>query len=118
MSVVTSAGSRVSAVFDCRVPSAIEAARLFKKVYLAEAELENIFSSISDMVFMTDNDYTIKNVNQAVVNKIGLPRERIVGSKCFKIFHGTDEPWPRCPHHKTSATSNQAYVRDICATDM
>ena len=25
----------------------------------------------------------------------------IVGKKCYKIFHGTDEPWKTCPHHKS-----------------
>ena len=90
--------------FADQVASAIEAARLFQQVSLAEAELENIFSSISDMVYMTDRDFTIKNVNQAVMDKVGLSREQIIGRKCFKIFHGMDEPWPMCPHHKTVET--------------
>ncbi len=87
--------------FADQVASAIENARLFQKVSLAEAELENIFSSISDMVFLTDKDCVIKSVNQAVVNKIGLPRQQIVGQMCYKIFHGTEEPWQECPHHRT-----------------
>jgi PAS domain S-box-containing protein len=87
--------------FADQVSSAIENARLFQKVSLAEAELENIFSSISDMIFLTEKDYTIKNVNQAVINKIGLPREQIVGEKCYRIFHGTEEPLHSCPHHTT-----------------
>ena len=87
--------------FSDQVASAIENARLFQKVSQAEAELENIFSSISDMVFLTEKDYTIKSINQAVVNKIGLPREKIVGQKCYRIFHGTEEPLESCPHHKT-----------------
>jgi PAS domain S-box-containing protein len=90
--------------FSDQVASAIEAARLFQKVSLAEAELENIFRSISDMVFITDPDYVIKNVNQAVVDKIGKDREEILGQKCYRIFHGMDEPWPACPHHKTIET--------------
>ncbi|HEB01763.1 MAG TPA: PAS domain S-box protein, partial [Nitrospirae bacterium] len=87
--------------FSDQVASAIENAKLFQKVSQAEAELENIFSSISDMVFLTEKDYTIKNINQAVVDKIGLPREEIVGEKCYRIFHGTEEPLQSCPHHKT-----------------
>jgi PAS domain S-box-containing protein len=87
--------------FSDQVASAIEAARLFQKVSLAEAELENIFRSISDMVYITDTDYVIKNVNQAVVEKIGKGRDEIVGQKCYRIFHGKDEPLESCPHHKT-----------------
>lgn len=90
--------------FADQVASAIEAARLFQQVSLAEAELENIFSSISDMVYMTDTNYTIKSVNQAVADKVGMRKEQIVGQKCYKIFHGMDEPWSMCPHHKTVET--------------
>jgi PAS domain S-box-containing protein len=90
--------------FADQVASAIESARLFQQVSLAEAELENIFSSISDMVFFTSKDYTIKNINQAVADKIGKKEEEILGRKCYEIFHGLDEPWPMCPHHKTVET--------------
>jgi PAS domain S-box-containing protein len=90
--------------FADQVASAIEAARLFQKVSLAESELENIFSSISDMVFFTDDSYTIKNINRAVTEKLGMSEKEIVGQKCFKMFHGMDEPWPMCPHHKTVET--------------
>ena len=42
--------------FSDQVASAVEGARLFEKVSLAEAELENIFRSISDMVYLTDKE--------------------------------------------------------------
>lgn len=98
--------------FADQVASAIEAARLFQKVSLAEAELENIFGSISDMVFFTEKDYTVKKVNQAVADKIGMPQEDIVGRKCYEVFHGMDEPWHQCPHHKTVETM-KAYVEEL-----
>jgi PAS domain S-box-containing protein len=98
--------------FSDQVASAIEAARLFHKVSLAEAELENIFRSISDMVFITGKDYTLKNVNQAVLDRLGIPRESVVGHKCYKVFHGMDEPWHKCPHHKTVETM-KAYVEEL-----
>ncbi|GAB4390804.1 MAG: hypothetical protein Kow0025_25310 [Thermodesulfovibrionales bacterium] len=98
--------------FADQVASGIEAARLFEQVSLAEAELENIFRSISDMVFFTDKEYTIRNVNQAVADKIGMKTEDIVGQKCYRIFHGMDEPWHMCPHHKTVETM-KAYVEEL-----
>ncbi|TAL28114.1 MAG: PAS domain S-box protein [Nitrospirae bacterium] len=98
--------------FANQVASAIESARLFEKVSRAEAELENIFRSISDMVYITDKDYTIKNINKAVADKIGMPAEEIVGRKCYEIFHGMDEPWTECPHHKT-VTTMKAYIEEI-----
>lgn len=90
--------------FSDQVASAIEGARLFEKVSLAEAELENIFRSITDMMYLTDRDYTLKNVNEAVIKKVGKPREEIIGKKCYQVFHGMDEPWPMCPHHNTLET--------------
>ncbi len=98
--------------FSNQVASAVESARLFEKVSRAEAELENIFRSISDMVYITDKDYTIKNINKAVADRIGRPVEEIIGSKCYKVFHGMDEPWAECPHHKT-VTTMKAYIEEV-----
>ncbi|HIJ59962.1 MAG TPA: PAS domain S-box protein [Nitrospirae bacterium] len=75
--------------FTSQIASAIENARLFERVYQAEKELENIFESISDMLYVTDTDYIIKSVNQAVVNKIGKPKKEIIGKKSFEIFSDT-----------------------------
>ncbi len=90
--------------FSSHIASAIENARLFENVTLAQAELKNIFESISDMVYYTDEDLVIRRVNQAVIDKIGKPEEDIIGKKCFQIFHGKDEPWDMCPHFKSVET--------------
>jgi PAS domain S-box-containing protein len=98
--------------FADQVASAIEAARLFTKVSLAEAELENIFSSISDMVYFTDMDYTIRNVNQAVLDRLQLEKEDVVGRKCYQVFHGMDRPLSSCPHHNT-VEALTPFVREV-----
>jgi len=98
--------------FANHVASAIENARLFEKVSMAEAELENIFESISDMVYFNDKDFTIKKVNRAVEKKIGLPEQEIIGKKCYEVFHGTNEPCPKCPHAKTIKTG-KSYVEEL-----
>lgn len=98
--------------FSNHVATAVESAKLFEQVSLAEAELENIFRSITDMVYFTDMDYTIKSVNKAVENKLGLDKKEIIGKKCYEIFHGMKEPWPRCPHHKT-VESKTSYVEEL-----
>ncbi|MGE5894852.1 MAG: PAS domain S-box protein [bacterium] len=98
--------------FADQVAAAIEGARLFEQVKLAETELENIFESISDMVYFTTRDYVIKNINRAVADRLGKSPEEIVGKKCYEVFHGMDKPWTQCPHHKTVETM-QAYVEEI-----
>ena len=98
--------------FSSHIASAIENARLFENVSLARAELKNIFESITDMVYFTDNDFTIKRINQAVIKRIGKPEEEIIGKKCYEIFHGMDKPWDACPHAK-SVNSKQSFIGEI-----
>ena len=98
--------------FTSHIASAIENARLFEEISLAQSELQNIFESISDMLYFNDKDYTIRHVNQAVIARIGKPEEEIVGKKCYEIFHGRSEPWDQCPHHQTISTK-KAYVGEI-----
>ena len=98
--------------FSSHISSAIENARLFENVSLARSELRNIFESITDMVYFTDSDYTIKRINQAVVRKTGLPEAEILGKKCYEIFHGKDEPLKACPHF-TSFETREPCVREL-----
>jgi len=90
--------------FSDQMASAVENARLFEHVAQAEQELENIFESISDLVYFTRSDYTIKKVNKAVLARVGKPLESIIDKKCYEIFHGTGQPLANCPHHKTIET--------------
>jgi PAS domain S-box-containing protein len=100
------------ASFSNQIASAIESARLFEQVTMAEQQLENIFESISDMVYFVDKDYEIKNINRAVSSKVGLPQSEIIGRKCYDIFHGVKEPLQRCPHHKT-VNEKKAYIEEL-----
>jgi PAS domain S-box-containing protein len=98
--------------FSNHVASAIENARLFERVRLAEQELENIFESISDMVYFVTEDYVIKNINQAVSKRLGKSPKEIIGKKCYEIFHGTHQPQAACPHQKT-VESREAFVQEF-----
>ena len=79
--------------FSNHVASAIENARLFEQVKMAEQQLENIFESMSDMVYFNSKDYEIKSVNKAVCSKLGLSPGEIIGRKCYEVFHGMKEPY-------------------------
>lgn len=98
--------------FSSHIASAIENARLFENIALAQSELKNIFESISDMVYYTDKDSTIRRINEAVVRKIGKPEHEIIGKKCYEIFHGKKEPWDKCPHSRV-LKSNKPFVGEI-----
>jgi len=90
--------------FTSHIAGAIENARLFEEVSLAQSELQNIFESISDMLYFNDRDYTIRHVNQAILKRLGKAEDEIIGKKCYEVFHGRSEPWDRCPHQKTLST--------------
>lgn len=98
--------------FASHIASAIENAKLFEEVSLARAELDNIFESITDMVYFNDRDFTIRHVNQAVLKRTGKSAEEIIGKKCYEVFHGLDKPWESCPHSKTIETK-KASVEEI-----
>jgi PAS domain S-box-containing protein len=103
---------RFITAFSNHVASAIENARLFEQVKLTEQELENIFESISDMVYFVNKDYVIKNINKAVCKRLDKPAEEIIGKKCYEVMHGTNEPWHRCPHQKTVETK-MSFVEEV-----
>jgi PAS domain S-box-containing protein len=98
--------------FTSHIASAIENARLFEDVSLAQSELKNIFESITDMVYYTDQDFNLISINQAVVNKFKKPFEEIIGKKCFAMFHGSDAPPESCPHARSIRTRKSA-VKEV-----
>jgi PAS domain S-box-containing protein len=109
---ITEEDMRFLTAFSNNVASAIENARLFERVKLTEQELENIFESISDMVYFVTGDYIVKNINKAVSKRLGKPPGEIIGRKCYEVFHGTDKPWPGCPQHK-SIEKREAFVEEV-----
>jgi PAS domain S-box-containing protein len=109
---VTEEDMRFLSAFSNHVAAAIENARLFEQVKLTEQELENIFESISDMVYFVTEDYVVKNINKAVSLRLGKPPEEIIGKKCYEVFHGTKEPLAECPHQKT-VQKREAFVEEV-----
>jgi signal transduction histidine kinase len=41
-----------------------------------------------------------------------MPSEQIIGRKCYELFHGMNEPYKKCPHHKTVNTK-KAYIEEL-----
>jgi len=94
--------------FANQVATAIESARLYEQIALAEEELANIFESIPDMVFFIGSDYRIRKINKAVCKRLGKQPEEIIGEKCYKVLHGMSGPWEECPHHTTIESSEES----------
>lgn len=100
---ITDEDMRFLTAFSNQAASAIENAQLFEKVAGAEAELRNIFDSITDMVFFSDIDFVIKKVNKMVLEKLRASEEDIIGKRCYEVFPCSG-PKPGCPHLETLKT--------------
>ncbi len=70
--------------------------KLFDQVLEGKRDWENTFDSIKDLVSIHDVDSNITRCNKALADKLNAKPEDIVGEKCFKIFHGRNEPLSGC----------------------
>lgn len=61
-----------------------------------ENEWEKTFNAIDDWICMIDLDSTIRRTNAAAEKYFGGTLE-LIGKKCCKLVHGTDEPLDECP---------------------
>jgi PAS domain S-box-containing protein/putative nucleotidyltransferase with HDIG domain len=71
---------------------------------LAAQEWEETFNSITDMISIQDKDSHIVRANKAFTDRLGMKSNDINGRKCYEIVHGTNVPWPDCPHQKCIAS--------------
>jgi len=74
------------------------------KIKQAYEEWKRTFDAISDFAFIVDRDYRLVRVNKAVCDALRKEPKELIGKRCFEAVHGTDKPWPNCPHTKTLAT--------------
>ena len=75
-----------------------------KSIEHAIFEWENTFDAIDDLISVQDTDFNIIRANMAVARKFNMDIRDIPGKKCYKIFHGTEEPPKICPCCKSMET--------------
>jgi PAS domain S-box-containing protein len=88
--------------------AAIANAQLFEQVARGKAEWEHTFGSIPELVAVMDAEHRLVRVNRAMVERLGMAPESLVGQRCYAVMHGTDAPWPGCPHAQALATGKPA----------
>jgi len=74
-----------------------ERKRAEEALLLSAARWQGTFDAISDIVCILSVDHEFIEINEAGVSALGLPREAIIGRKCFELVHGTNAPIPECP---------------------
>ena len=66
----------------------------------ASRQWSKTFNTISDFVSVHDKDMKLVRVNKALADFVGKDAEELIGQYCYEIMHGTQNPWPGCPHVK------------------
>ena len=75
-----------------------------EKIKKASEEWEKTFDAITDFVFTVNKDYRLVRVNRALCDILKKEPKELTGKHCFEVMHGTDKPWPNCPHKKMLTT--------------
>ena len=68
---------------------------------------EKTFDAVPDLIAIIDRDYRIVRVNKAMVEKLGVAPEAVIGAACYEYIHGTKEPPEFCPHSKLLADGRE-----------
>jgi PAS domain S-box-containing protein len=68
-----------------------------KTAKLANTELTQIFETAADAMRLVDRDFNVLRVNETFLDLSGMPRDRIIGKKCFEVLHGPLCGTPGCP---------------------
>ncbi|HRZ86322.1 MAG TPA: PAS domain S-box protein [bacterium] len=69
----------------------------------AADEWNRTFDAMSDLIFIQDNGHTILRCNSAFAAAMGMPRDAVVGKKCYELVHKLSSHWHDCPFEKTKA---------------
>ncbi|MGC2062934.1 MAG: PAS domain S-box protein [Thermodesulfovibrionales bacterium] len=76
----------------------------------AAREWKTSFDAMADGVSIHDGDYTIVNANLSLCRMIGKAPEEVIGTKCYKLFHGKDTPIEGCPFERLIKTKEKEFA--------
>jgi PAS domain S-box-containing protein len=86
--------ARIEALLRMRM----QALQLEQHARIMEIELGTLFESIAHPIVVISPDFEILHANkhaQKIFREQGI--ENAIGEKCYKVFHGRDEPVENCP---------------------
>ena len=70
--------------------------RVEEELRAAKDEVDQIFHTAADGMRIIDKNFTILRTNETFASMVGIPREDIVGCKCYDIFKGSSCHTPNC----------------------
>lgn len=77
---------------------------------------EQTFNSVQDAIFVVDKKCRIQRLNRAASELFKLPGDEVIGTPCYRLIHGSDQPPDYCPGRLTLASGRpgQAELIDSC----
>jgi PAS domain S-box-containing protein len=92
------------------VPSDITEGKKAKEAVKASLDRwQTTFDAIPDIVCVISNEHTFLEINMAGALALHLPREEILGKKCYELVHGTEAALPVCPCTLTLETGMEGF---------
>jgi diguanylate cyclase (GGDEF)-like protein/PAS domain S-box-containing protein len=76
-------------------------------LFQTKSDWEDTFNTITDMITIHDREFNIIRANKAAEEILGLPLLEKTNLKCFKFYHGTDNPPEKCVSCKSLETGDQ-----------
>lgn len=73
-------------------------------------EWETTFNSISDMIFIQDNDFFILRANRSFAEFLHRTPEECVGKKCHQLLHNLNNSHSSCPCQQVQKTKKTVTV--------
>ena len=70
----------------------------FETVTRSQKEWMGTFDSITDMIFISDVNFTIIRANRAFAEYFEMTPRQVIYKKCFELFNMTELRYSACPH--------------------
>jgi PAS domain S-box-containing protein len=77
-----------------------EKKRMQDQILRAKTEWELTFDAVPDLIAIIDRRNHILQVNKAMTERLGVPREDMIGHACYEVVHHTMIPPGSCPHQR------------------
>lgn len=77
---------------------AVENVRLMEQVLRSQRQWVNTFDSIQDLILVHAADFRIMKVNQAMLARLKMAPQAVVGNPCETILPKGPETWKGCPY--------------------
>ncbi len=63
----------------------------------AKEEWEQTFNTVPDLIAILDRERRIVQLNRAMAERCGIPKEEAVGMRCYEVLHEAGCPMEGCP---------------------